>query len=187
MLECLTLIAAILLFPYAKELLPDAVLAVLLLIIVLLCLPGLLLMVRGNPPFVPTSNRTRKAMIEMANIRPGELVVDPGCGNGRLLTAASALGARTLGYEYSLPTFAAAWLRSLFWQDMKILHADFWLQDFSKVDVVLCYLLQDKMQEFELRIWPTLKKGARVSSNAFTMKGVPYVDKRDGAYLYIKS
>jgi tRNA G10 N-methylase Trm11 len=39
-------------------------------------------------------------MLTMAEVRPGDLVYDPGCGDGRMiLTAARRYGARALGIE----------------------------------------------------------------------------------------
>jgi cyclopropane fatty-acyl-phospholipid synthase-like methyltransferase len=51
-------------------------------------------------PWAPTSMKIVHKMLTMAEVRPGDLVYDPGCGDGRMiLTAARRYGARALGIE----------------------------------------------------------------------------------------
>jgi SAM-dependent methyltransferase len=57
--------------------------------------PGL----RGAP-WVPTRLRTVRKMLELAEVRPDDLVYDLGCGDGRtIVTAAWRYGARAVGIE----------------------------------------------------------------------------------------
>ena len=63
---------------------------------------------------------------------------------------------------------------------------NFWKKDFSNADVLICFFLESSMREFEKKIWPTLKVGARVISNEFKMKDVEPDGKEGNVYLYIK-
>ena len=46
-------------------------------------------------PWVPTNTKTAHQMLIMANVKPGELVYDLGCGDGRIvIMAARRFGAR---------------------------------------------------------------------------------------------
>ncbi len=149
------------------------------------CLPGLLVM-RGGAPFVSTPRKILDAMLELAGIRPGDKVADLGCGDGRLVFAAAAKGADATGYEFSVPTYTVAKLRSLTRSNARIRYANFWKLDHSDADIVFCFLLQDTMQDFKRKIWPTLKPGAKVVSHAFSMEGIAHKKKLGGALLYIK-
>jgi hypothetical protein len=68
----------------------------------------------------------------------------------------------------------------------KIRFGNFWHQDLTKYDVIVCFLLIEAMTNFERDVWPKLKKGTRVISNSFKLKGVPITEESAGVYLYIK-
>ncbi|MBI3936488.1 MAG: methyltransferase domain-containing protein, partial [Betaproteobacteria bacterium] len=51
-------------------------------------------------PFVPTNQPTVEAMLRIANVGPGDFVIDLGSGDGRILiTAARERGARGFGVD----------------------------------------------------------------------------------------
>lgn len=158
---------------------------VLALLTLLFCLPGLWVM-RGAAPFVSTPANTVRRMLAFAHVKKGERVEDLGCGDGRLVFAAARHGANAVGYEFSVPTYLVAKVRSLAYKNADIRFANFWKQDHSQADVIFCYLLQNTMQDFKTKIWPTLKPGCRVVSHAFSMKDVPYEKKEEGVLLYVK-
>jgi len=153
--------------------------------LLLICLPGFLVM-RGGAPYVATPKRIMNAMLKLANIHSGETVIDAGCGDGRMVLAAAKKGAKAIGFERSVPTYIVARMRSLFQKNANVLFRDLWKQDYSKADVVFCYLLTDTMRKFERVVWPTLKPGARVVSHVFTFEHVQPDAKEGGAVLYIK-
>lgn len=155
------------------------------LVLLILCLPGFFVM-RGGAPFVATPRSTLLRMLKLASIKPGETVIDAGCGDGRMLVAATKQGAIAVGFERSLPTYLVAKFRSIQHKNMHVFFRDLWKQDYSKADVVFCYLLTDTMRKFEQKIWPTLKPGARVVSHAFSFKHIEPDAKENGALLYIK-
>lgn len=51
-------------------------------------------------PFVPTPEPVARKMLELAGVKPGELVYDLGCGDGRIIIlAAIEFGAKAIGVE----------------------------------------------------------------------------------------
>lgn len=64
-----------------------------------LLLATLVLVVFFGAPYVPTRGEDVGKAIEMSGLKPGELLVDLGCGDGRLLLAAAKRGIRADGYE----------------------------------------------------------------------------------------
>src|SRR6201998_3891757 len=50
--------------------------------------------------YVPTPQEVVDKMLEMADVRPGEVVYDLGCGDGRIpVTAAKKYGSRAWGFD----------------------------------------------------------------------------------------
>jgi cyclopropane fatty-acyl-phospholipid synthase-like methyltransferase len=160
--------------------------ALFLIVALILCIPAFTLLKQGAPPFVPTSRKTVQEMIELAEIKPGEIVYDLGCGDGRLLIAAAKKGAKSIGYELSLLTLLLAKWNTRNYPTISVRYGDFWQKNLQDADVIVCYLLLDKMKEFEEKIWPTLKPGTRVVSHAFPMPTVKPVKKEGRAIMYIK-
>lgn len=157
----------------------------LLVLAVIVIIPGMYATWYGAP-FVPTPRRLVRRMLALANIKPGETVYDLGCGDGRLVFAAAKLGANAIGYEFSVPTFLFAKLRSLFSPRTTIQMRDFWKQDYRDADVIFCYLLTETMVTFKTIVWPQLKPGCRVVSHTFSMKDITPIYKEEGVVVYEK-
>jgi cyclopropane fatty-acyl-phospholipid synthase-like methyltransferase len=126
------------------------------------------------------------AMLALSKIKVAERVYDLGCGDGRLVFAAAKHGAIAIGYEMSIPAYLLAKSSSLFHKKSSIRYGNLWKQDYRDADVIFCYFLKDTMQDFEAKIWPTLKTGCRVVSHAFAMKNVKESGREGDAVLYVK-
>ena len=51
-------------------------------------------------PYVPTKQEVVEEMLRMAGVKPGDVVYDLGCGDGRIVvTAAQKFGARGVGVD----------------------------------------------------------------------------------------
>jgi len=123
---------------------------------------------------VPTEMEQVRRMLKAAQLKPGMKVYDLGSGDGRLVhTAANKYHANAVGYEFSPLVWVWSKFLSLFWRSKaKLRYGNFWTQDFSDADVLVCYLLTDSMERMHQKIWPQLKPGTLVISNAFVMKNL---------------
>lgn len=159
-----------------------------ILVLLVLVLPGLYSMFFGAP-FVTTGKRRREAIMKLADFGEEDVVYDLGCGDGRLIREVAEKGVKeAVGYEFSVPTYVLARLKSfLVGGREKIRFGNFWGKDFSDADVVMCFLLDRTMGDFEKKIWPTLKRGARVVSNEFRMRKIEPDSGKDRVWLYVKN
>lgn len=155
-------------------------------ILLLFLIPDVYLALRNSPPFIPTFGRDLRTMLSLADIHAGDIVYDPGCGDGRLVFAAAKAGAKATGFEYAIPAYLYAKVRSLLYPGSMIRYGDFWKQDYRTADVVFCYLLPVIMPQFYKKIWPQLKPGCKVVSNSFRMHDLTYDKAEKGIYLYVK-
>jgi SAM-dependent methyltransferase len=128
--------------------------------------------------FVPTPQSAVERMLELAQIKPGELVYDLGCGDGRIVvTAARKYGVRAVGVDID-PVRVAESRENVRTNNVghlvTILHADIFELDLSQADVVTLYLLP----ELNVKLMPQLRKlkpGSRIVSYEFDMRGAkPY-------------
>ena len=154
-------------------------------ILFLFIVPGLYAAVTSGP-FVPSARKRHKTMLRLAEINPKDLVYDLGCGDGRLVFSASKEAKNAIGYDLSIPLILYGKLISLFYPKAKIKFGNIWKQDYHDANVVFCYLLPKAMKQFYREVWPKLKSGTRVVSNAFAIHELKPMQEEDKVYLYVK-
>lgn len=129
-------------------------------------------------------------MLRMAQVEPGDLVLDLGAGDGRVpILAAKECGAQGIGVEIDplrcLMANTAIRLAGLS-DKAHVYHGNMFSFDCSPADVVVLYLLQGTNQKIKSKLLAELKPGTRVISHSFSMSGwVPIaLDDRRGIFLY---
>src|SRR5207237_4123990 len=95
--------------------------------------------------YVPTPQEIVDKMLALADVRPGEIVYDLGCGDGRIpVTAAKKYGVRSWGFDIN-PVRAKESLENVEKNNVKglctIQLKDIFELDLAKADVITLYLL----------------------------------------------
>jgi SAM-dependent methyltransferase len=125
--------------------------------------------------YVPTPQDVVEKMLELAEVKKGDLVYDLGCGDGRIVvTAAKKFGCKAVGFDIdpqrvreSLENVKKNGVEKL----VQIKEADIFTLDLSDANVITLYLLPD----LNVRLIPQLQKlkpGSRIVSHQFDMRGV---------------
>lgn len=159
------------------------------LILLLIIIIGLVVFSPGGVWF-PTSRKHIRRMLEMAELKPGELVYDLGCGDGRvLIIAAKEFGAKGVGIEVDPLRFRIArWkVRRAGLEDrIELIQGTFNKQDISPADVVTLYLVQQMINRLAPRLVRELRPGTRLVSNTFIIPGlkVSRYDRQGDLRLY---
>ena len=126
-------------------------------------------------PFVPSPPEVVERMLKLAEVKPSDTVYDLGCGDGRIvIMAAQKFGAKAVGVELDDELFqkTSERVKELKLQDdVKIIHGDLMEVDLSPATVVTLYLLPDSNDKVRPNLEKYLKKGARVVSHDFEMRG----------------
>lgn len=132
-------------------------------------------------PYVPTPPEVVEGMLDLAELKAGERLIDLGSGDGRIPIAAARRGASALGIEINprLVSRARSLAELAQQQDRaKFERADLFTVPLRGADVVTLYLLPDVNRRLRPKLLVELRPGARVVSHAFDMEDwVPDVSR----------
>ena len=128
-----------------------------------------------RPPFITTPAEVVERMLQVAETRADDLVIDLGSGDGRIvIAAAQKYGARAVGIELdgALVQKSRAAARAAQVADkVSFIEGDVLRADISKATVITIYLLPDLMRQLQPRFIQELAPGTRIVSHAFSMAG----------------
>jgi len=124
--------------------------------------------------WVPTPPEAVVKMLELAEIRPDDVLYDLGCGDGRIVVeAAKRHGIKAVGYDVDPVRVREATenvRRAGVGHLVTIRQEDIFRADLTGASVVTLYLLPN----LNARLMPQLarlKPGSRIISHSFAMKG----------------
>src|SRR5688500_11799750 len=125
--------------------------------------------------FVPAPQEAVDKMLEMAEIKKGDVLYDLGCGDGRIVvTAAKKYGIKAIGFDIDPKRIAESRenvKKNNVGELVEIRHADIFQVDLKDASVVTMYLLPS----LNVKLTPQLQKlkpGTRIVSHSFDMEGV---------------
>ena len=125
-----------------------------------------------DAPFVPTPPDVVDKMLDMANVGPGDYVIDLGCGDGRIVIAAARRGATGLGVDLDAELIQKARENAReagVSERVMFLKQDLFETDISGASVITMYLFPDLINELRPKLTDQLEPGARIVSHDFDM------------------
>jgi hypothetical protein len=141
-------------------------------------------------PWLMVSLRTADRMLRMAEVKPGQTVIDLGAGDGRLVILAAwkyktkAMGVeidplRVLAANLGIGLLGLRGKARVHWGN---LHRE----NLAGADVVTLYLMQGTNRKLKDNLEKALLPGAKVVSHLFSMSGWTPValDDRRGIFVY---
>jgi SAM-dependent methyltransferase len=135
------------------------------------------------PFWAPTPDASVELALDMAGLKPGEHLLDLGCGDGRVLEAAVKRGATALGYEADAQRAAVARERLAPLNGAaKVEVADFHTAPMA-ADVVFAFLSPATLFRLRHR-FAAMPAGTRIISYAYGFVGWTTDKHSEGCFLY---
>lgn len=124
-------------------------------------------------PYVPTPQEVVDRMLELAQVKKGDVVYDLGSGDGRIvITAAKKYGVKAIGFEIdperikeSRENIRKEGVGNL----VEIREQDIRTVNLSPASVLTMYLLPEVNLMLRPNVWKQMKPGSRVVSHDFDM------------------
>ncbi len=158
---------------------------ILIVVLLIACAFGAVLLV--GAPYLPTMKKSRKDALDLLDLKPGQVLMDLGSGDGSLLVLAARRGLVGIGYEINPFLWAYSWLRTYRYRRLVAIRLQsFWRADLSDADGVFVFLIAHHMEHLaKLLEGRPGKKPLRVVSHAFEIPGQKTAQKHRALFLYI--
>lgn len=139
----------------------------------------------SGAPWVPAFRKDLDDVLDDAQLKPGQLFIELGSGDGRLLQAAAKRGATVIGYEINPLLFLISWLRLIpYRQRSKVYLRSLWGADVSQADVVLTFLVPRTIPKLYVKALNEMKPKALLVSYIFAIPNVKPLLKRHHWFVY---
>ncbi len=156
--------------------------SLIILAIVIWCFGFVLL---SGAPYLPTLKKQIKLAFDLADLKPGDTIIELGCGDGRVLLAAERAGLNVVGYELNPILFIIAKLRTMPYRDkVKVVFGNFWRKKWPQAEAIYVFLLPRLMDKLDNKIILEKLGDVQVISFAFKFPKRQPVYEQDGVFIY---
>lgn len=142
-------------------------------------------------PYVQTAPGVVTAMLRMASVHAGDVVMDLGCGDGRIpIAAAREFGAEGIGYDIDPERIAEARRNAVMagvTGHTQFFQRNFFEADISRASVITVFLMPQLLEQFRPFFLHDLAVGTRIVSHSFPLRDWP-AERRivvEGRTLYL--
>lgn len=138
-------------------------------------------------PFIPTHQKQSDKVFDLLRLKPGQLFIDLGSGDGRLLVAAAERNLQAVGYELNPFLWFYSWLRTRrYGRRVKVRLANFWRADLECADGVFVFLIGHRMKRLDrVLAKQSANRQIKLVSHAFKIPGKKPLKKSGAMYLYV--
>jgi SAM-dependent methyltransferase len=136
-------------------------------------------------PWLPTMRREAEAALDLAQLKPGQTIIDLGSGDGRLLAAAARRGYRAIGYEINPFMYLVSLIVTRRYRRLVTIRlADFWHVPLPPADAIYVFLIQRLMPRLDAKLTRELTQPTLVISFVFAIPDRQPTVTTKNTYLY---
>lgn len=156
--------------------------AVIIILAVMACFAGVLLF---GAPYLPTLTPQVKAALDLADLKPGQTILELGCGDGKVLIAAAQRGVNSVGYELNPMLALLCWLRTRrYRKNVIVIWGDFWKKPWPEAEAIFTFLLPKYMKKLDKKVIQFAHNPVKLVSFAFEVPDKKPAATKDGVFLY---
>jgi cyclopropane fatty-acyl-phospholipid synthase-like methyltransferase len=107
-------------------------------------------------PYVKLEEEVMKGMLDLAELKDGEVYMDLGCGDGQFLEEAEKRGATATGVEYNHAVVSLATAK-----DLTVIEGNVFDADVSKADVITFWFTEKGTRDLFDKLYKEMKEGTQ--------------------------
>jgi hypothetical protein len=137
-------------------------------------------------PYLPTMSKQVQIAMDMVGLKPGQTLLELGCGDGKVLIAAARRGWRVVGYELNPLLVLVCKVRTWRYRKLVVVKwGNFWTQDWPAADGIFVFVLLRQMKKLDKKIMQSTSNPVKLVSFAFEVPNKKPIKKSPhGVYLY---
>lgn len=145
----------------------------LLIVGIILWIPYITKTSKDGAPFVPMEPEVAERLMNLAEVKKGDVFYGFGSGDGRLVISAALRKAKAYGVKIDRLRvwYFRFWIFLLRLKNAQIIFRDIFKTDLSKADVVSIYLFEETNNRLRDKFKEELKSGVRVVATGFIVPG----------------
>jgi SAM-dependent methyltransferase len=137
-------------------------------------------------PYLPVLKREVGSLLELADVKPGQLLLDLGSGDGRLLLAAAKRGVRGLGYEINPLLYCIAYFKCWPYRHLvKLRLANYWTVKLPAADIIYVFLIGHYMEKLDQKLQREVTRPTKLVSFVFEIPKKQPVRRTRNSFLYL--
>lgn len=158
--------------------------------VILLLLAGVIfffgLSLLFGAPYLPTLSKQTAMALDLLDLKPGQMLLELGSGDGRLQLEAAKRGINSLGYELNpILVFVSHWRLRKYRSLAKVKMANFWRSDWPPTDGIYVFLLDRYMLKLHNKVVQSARKPVKLVSFGFRIPNLKPKRQSNGLFLYI--
>lgn len=136
-------------------------------------------------PYLPSLKAQQIKALDSLKLKPGQTVLELGCGDGRVAKLAAQKGLKVIGYELNLLLVLVAKINTFRYRKrVKIIWGNYWNKQWPVAQGIFTFLLPTYMARLDKKIIQCSNKPVLLASVAFPIPHKKYLSKKDGVYVY---
>jgi SAM-dependent methyltransferase len=155
-------------------------------IIVVLIILCFSLVVFVGPPYLPTLTPQVKVALDMLDLKPGDTMLELGCGDGKVLIAAAQRGWNVVGIELNPILVLVCRVRTWrYRKQVRVVMGNYWnIAVWPPAKGIFGFVLPKYMLKLDACIKQWQKGSVKLASFAFVIPDKKVIREQDGVYLY---
>jgi hypothetical protein len=157
-----------------------------LLIIILAVFGCFALVVLFGAPYLPTLKAQQQEALDLFSLKPGQVLLELGSGDGRFLLAAAKRGIKVIGYELNPILFIVSLVVTIRYRHLvTIKMANFWLAKWPKCDAIYIFSMPKFMPKLNKKLVQLSSKKLLIISYAAQLPNRKLLKKQNGLFVYM--
>lgn len=138
-----------------------------------------------GPPYLPTLSVQTKTALDLLDLKPGQILLELGSGDGRVVRAAAARGLHVVGIELNPLLVLISYVVTWRYRDkVRILWGSYWNVKWPRADGIFTFMIGRQMATLDSHIEDWHTKPVRLASFAFVIPNKQPAKEEKGVFLY---